>query len=232
MNASRWTIRFLILAGISFLVFCLIAWGITPPSRLIDWDERLSHRLFEWCFQRPSFYDAVEDWSKLGTTPFLYFLGALPIAYLLWKQENFLAVLFFAFEIATRRLHSDLKLQFTRLRPFHEEIQQLGDYSFPSGHALATTAIVTLCLFLVVVYCKPLKLRVTLLGLGILFILSIAATRVLLGVHHFLDVSGGVAFGLGWAFLGCAICEWRRPKLISPAQWNPITDAPKLGESN
>ncbi len=228
MNESRWAKRFLILAAVFFLLFLLLGWLITPPSRVIEWDENASNSAFSWCFAQPKIFAFVEDWSNLGTSPFLYYLGAIPIIFLLWKREMFLAVLFFAFEVATRRLQSDLKLQFTRNRPFREEFQQLPDYTFPSGHALATTTIIAMSLFLVAVYCKPIKQRVLIFAVGILFVVSICASRVLLGAHHVLDVCGGAAFGLAWAFLGCAVCEWRRPKLIPPPKWNPVTDAPTL----
>ena len=98
-------------------------------------------------------------------------------------------------------LYKHLKARLVRQRPFvsHGEIiagtAALDEFSFPSGHTLhAVLFTVMLCHYV------P-----ALLWLTVPFMLLVAASRVVLGLHYPSDVIVGAALGAGLAVLSLAL---------------------------
>lgn len=94
-------------------------------------------------------------------------------------------------------LNKALKLAFARPRPVLDwpaaEIQTT--FSFPSGHAMATTTLATVLTALA--WRSRWRWPVALAAWG--FALSVSVSRVLLGVHFPSDVVAGAAIGIAWA---------------------------------
>jgi len=90
-------------------------------------------------------------------------------------------------------------------RPFVVEgitplIQHIADNGFPSDHTLLATTLACI----VFVYNKP--LGAILLGLSIL----VGVSRVLAGVHHYLDVSGSVLIAVFATYLATVVIQRQR----------------------
>ena len=98
------------------------------------------------------------------------------------------------------------KLIVHRARPhFWPSIAPETDYSFPSGHAMISLAV----LLAAVLLAWPTRWRWPLLLLGGLFVGLIGLSRLYLGVHYPSDVLAGWAAGGAW---GCAVLlTARRP---------------------
>jgi undecaprenyl-diphosphatase len=71
--------------------------------------------------------------------------------------------------------------------------------SFPSGHTLNATALVTVIVYLVLIWTTAAWQRVVAVVVGGLFILTMGLSRVFLGHHWLTDVIAGWAIGLAWA---------------------------------
>lgn len=136
--------------------------------------------------------------NALGSAPVVTLIALLAAAYvvaagrpglvlaLLWTPLAFLVTL-------------ALKPLFHHPRPTEALIAIPDSYSFPSGHALAASALyITLALVASATERRARPRRVLLAG-GIAVALLVAWSRVYLGVHYFSDVVGGLLVGTGGA---------------------------------
>jgi undecaprenyl-diphosphatase len=91
----------------------------------------------------------------------------------------------------------------------------VSGYSFPSGHSLASAAIL---MSGAIIACRHLESRVqqviVLVFTGVV-VFAVALSRVYLGVHYPSDAAAGTSLGLAWAFLSASTLSWfesrRRP---------------------
>lgn len=90
-----------------------------------------------------------------------------------------------------------LKNVYQRPRPTIQHLVEEGGFSFPSGHALASTLVVGVLVIIVSQRVKNRHLRHLLQVLLMVFILTIMTSRVYLGVHYPTDVLGSLFLGLG-----------------------------------
>lgn len=157
--------------------------------------------------------DALLHWTHAQSTPALeacarwlavvgYRGGVIPFDALLvlvlalrrhWRPAGFAAVALGGGLL----LNKGLKLLFARPRPALDWSAATlpASFSFPSGHAMATATLATV--LTVLAWRSRLRWPVVLAAWG--FALSVAASRVLLGVHFPSDVVAGAAVGVAWA---------------------------------
>lgn len=105
-----------------------------------------------------------------------------------------------------------LKSLFQRARPdLWEWIITESNYSFPSGHAMASVAIVVCALFML----WHTKWRTLCIVTGVMYVLVIGFTRLYLGVHYPSDILGGWAAGAAWVVIVYITLThyWPRPNV-------------------
>ncbi len=90
-----------------------------------------------------------------------------------------------------------LKQLFSRDRPLDGVIEAAG-YSFPSGHAFASTVFYGMVVYLVFRLTDRLWARGLAVVLGLLVIVAVGLSRVYLNVHFLTDVVGGWLSGAAW----------------------------------
>jgi undecaprenyl-diphosphatase len=101
---------------------------------------------------------------------------------LLWTPASFL-------------LDDVLKLLFQHPRPTQAIIAIPDSYSFPSGHAVAASALYITLALIAAQGERRQRPRRILLSSGVAVALLVAWSRVYLGVHYFSDVIGGLLLG-------------------------------------
>lgn len=102
-----------------------------------------------------------------------------------------------------------------RERPQFESFASAATPSFPSAHASAAVAAYGFIVYVIVRRLPAGRARFEVTYWGSLFIVLIAASRIVLGVHYASDVLGGLLLGLFWLLAGCIASRSRR--LSEPA---------------
>jgi undecaprenyl-diphosphatase len=89
-----------------------------------------------------------------------------------------------------------------RPRPYFDNpLLILTTYSFPSGHALASTVLYGLLAAFAVQASKTWRQRVVAVSIALCLIALVCFSRVYLGVHYLTDVLAGVLEGVLWLAL-------------------------------
>lgn len=111
-------------------------------------------------------------------------------------------------------LNFSAKLFFTRARPdLWPSIAPEVTYSFPSGHAMSSTAALTA----LIVLGWHTRWRYLMLPVGAALIFFIGLSRVYLGVHYPSDILAGWMASLAWV-MGLALLikgQWRDQRLVA-----------------
>ena len=154
-------------------------------------DRGISLQLYD--FHDPALDGFMRAITFLGSAWILTGLVVVAAGWALWRKRVALAGLLVAVGVAAQALNWLLKSFFQRPRPDLLEITYPPSYSFPSGHAMNSTAIYGI-LVLVAVRLTP-RLRWPLYILTPVLILLIGTSRVYLGVHWSTDVLAGIAAG-------------------------------------
>lgn len=98
--------------------------------------------------------------------------------------------------IVATALNLILKRLFSRQRPNILRLVQESNYSFPSGHAMASSALYFILILLVLRYIKNKKAKIIITTVLSIIILLIGVSRIYLGVHYLFDVVGGWTLGI------------------------------------
>jgi undecaprenyl-diphosphatase len=97
-----------------------------------------------------------------------------------------------------------LKLSFHRPRP-EVAFVHLDTYSFPSGHAMISTAAYGALAYLALSRLRSRRAQLALVAGTVVFVALICFSRLYLGVHYLSDVLGGAAGGAFWLAVSIAL---------------------------
>jgi undecaprenyl-diphosphatase len=189
----------LVLFILSFFVFVFLA-------RRIFWQRKDEFDYAVFDFMKPLISelrtDTMELFTFLGTHTFLIPMNLLLIGYFLFiKRHRWYSITIPVVSLGGLSLMVILKNLFGRPRPEDPLLRTVSGLSFPSGHALLSTAFYGLLIYLVWHNVANKFLRWLLISLLLLLILIIGLSRIYLRVHYASDVLAGFAMGLIWLVL-------------------------------
>jgi undecaprenyl-diphosphatase len=94
-----------------------------------------------------------------------------------------------------------LKGLFKRDRPDLPLVENITNYSFPSGHALLTFILCSIFIYLIWQGNKKLFWKFFFSFLLLLFAFIVGVSRIILRVHYPTDVLAGFCMGFAWSIL-------------------------------
>ena len=170
------------------------------------WDEAMLRKVE----QLPFAFDAAIWWEAFGASSMLIPLVAVAILVSIWSDRPILASEFLASFLLAKPIFLVGWGMWDRARPdlIAEGVAAPSLHSFPSGHAVQTTAIYGLMTYLWLRRSSSVTERIvgTIMWLALVAIVGLARLRM--GVHWPTDVIAGVVVGAAW--LGVLIYALRR----------------------
>ena len=141
--------------------------------------------------------------TKLGNPAFVVVLVTISFSLLLWYKRVWAAQILFLTCLGGLILNQGLKLVFAKPRPqLWTPLIIEHSYSFPSGHALGSSALYG---FLAVLLASQYpRYRLGIYSIAVVIVGSIGLSRLFLGVHYPTDIIAGYAVGLLWL----TTCVW------------------------
>ena len=191
-----------LLTGFAVLGLISIALGLLVTDVLLDTGDlsRTDKSTVESLVaeRTPFLTDVSEVGSTIGGAPLLPILvGAIALVCAIlrkWRIAAF-AVFVLVVESATYRVTS---LAAPRERPDVQRLEDLAaDASYPSGHTAASIAVYVGLVLLLTSRFHTRALRICAWTVAIVIPVFVASARMYRGMHHPLDVAGGLLVGIG-----------------------------------
>lgn len=152
--------------------------------------------------------------TRFGEGESLFAVLALAAIAMVWRRRQREALFLTAVGAGTLLLNAGLKLAFARARPDAAALYLIHtprSFSFPSGHALGTTAVI----FGLIVVARAAGVRgvwfALMSALATMVVLGVSMSRVYFGVHFPSDVIGGMLAGAAWV---SATAGWFYPRVL------------------
>lgn len=177
-------------------------WMIRRDAGLVNVDLAVER----WALERSTAFtdDVLEGVTHLGDTTTIVAVGVAIGLYGLWRWRKPTIPLFVLSVVLGQMLISNtIKVIIDRARP---ELRPRSDFtgtSFPSGHTTASAATYLAVALVLGIAASP-RARAALVGGAVAIGVTVACTRVFLGVHWFSDAIAGLAIGCSWFGL-CAV---------------------------
>ncbi|ADC87601.1 MULTISPECIES: phosphatase PAP2 family protein [Staphylococcus] len=182
---------------ISLLIIFTLVFGIIAffhESRLGKW---IDNEVYEFIYASESFITTsiLLGATKIGEVWAMLSLSLMLIAYLMLKRCKIEALFFVLVMGLSSILNPVLKNIFDRERPTLLRLIDITGFSFPSGHAMGSTAFFGSVMFIINRKMSGADKGI-IIGLCALMILMVSISRVYLGVHYPTDIVAGIIGGV------------------------------------
>ncbi|WP_060795607.1 phosphatase PAP2 family protein [Staphylococcus lugdunensis] len=182
---------------ISLLIIFTLVFGIIAffhESRLGKW---IDNEVYEFIYASESFITTsiLLGATKIGEVWAMLSLSLMLIAYLMLKRCKIEALFFVLVMGLSSILNPVLKNIFDRERPTLLRLIDITGFSFPSGHAMGSTAFFGSVMFIINRKMSGADKGI-IIGLCALMMLMVSISRVYLGVHYPTDIVAGIIGGV------------------------------------
>jgi membrane-associated phospholipid phosphatase len=206
--------RKLALLGLAFVVFWtpVIVFSKLAGEVIEKEPISLDTTILFWIHDRATpFYDRLSlVITTIGNVEILVPITLLLVAWLLYKKQHMSAFIVFSSVAGASAANIILKMLFHRGRPaFWPSSITETSYSFPSGHAMLSAALV----LSIIVITWHTSARWLVVALGSVVVGLIGISRLYLGVHYPSDIIAGWSASLAWVAIVYAVAHGVEYKL-------------------
>ena len=208
-----------VLSG-SLFAFASLAESVTDDEVIARWDVQLNR----WLHEHSSpvltrFFDVL---TTAGGAAFLLVVAGAA-AFVLAKRHAYAeAALVLGAYAGGQLVNGVMKLAFERPRPeFRDTHLTLHTFSFPSGHAMVSTAVYGAVAVVIFRRVQRPAARAAVIAGVVVLVSAIGFSRIYLGAHYVSDVLAGTSLGLAWlalCVLAVTVRERRRREGTQPVQ--------------
>ncbi len=220
--AARWrgsspgTAELLITSGALLAILAAIVLGLADGATEGNGLASIDPPVWQWMVDHrsPALTGPAIFVTDIGSTVSMSVIAVGTIVFLLIKRRRGDALLVAVVAAGAGLLVTLGKATVGRQRPPADyRLVTETNESFPSGHALASAAILGVVLVVLLPSVRSRAARIWIVvGVG-LFVVAIGLSRLYLGVHWATDVIGGWVTGLAWLALCLTVRQlWRRTR--------------------
>jgi membrane-associated phospholipid phosphatase len=195
------------IAVVAALLVALIAHDVRTEGSL----SALDTPVLAWFSSiRNVFLDHLLSWASLsgGPSATSVYAAILIAAYLL-RRRAAPALTVGAIVYGAALTNVGLKHLMHRGRPVVEDpLTTLATFSFPSGHAAASTVFGGLVCLLMLRSEFPLSPTALVVALAISWVALVCISRAYLGLHYPTDIIAGVSEGVCWLMVATLVSDW------------------------
>ena len=194
-----------------------LADGATEGNGLASIDPPV----WQWMIDRrtPALTTLAIAVTNIGSTVSMAIIALTAVGYLWWRGRRSDAALVAVVAAGAGALVRLGKATVGRDRPpANLRLVVESNESFPSGHALASAAIIGVLLVVFIPAIGSHWVRAGVITVACLFMLAIGLSRTYLGVHWATDVIGGWVTGLAWLMLCLTVRQVWRQRRGRPAE--------------
>lgn len=192
---------------LSIIITIITIRVMTTDELLID---KIAYKLFVEKLRTPSLNNLMKIIATISNTPATVIFIILLLIFI--KNKKVALTIPINLLIITS-INQILKLIFQRPRPLGYRLLEIGEYSFPSGHAMTSMALYGLLIYLAYKLVKNKNLKVLFITISIFMIIIIGISRIYLGVHYCSDVL--VGWSLSIIYLIIYINILKKYKIVS-----------------
>jgi membrane-associated phospholipid phosphatase len=190
-------------------VFLVIALAIDLSAAVTALDANVE----TWLHVRatPLVSNAMAAVSFLGAPTTLTVVAVAGSLLLLYRRRRGEAATLSTVVLGGNFLNFCLKHLIQRGRPvFDDPIFSLPTYSFPSGHAMASTVFYGLLAIYASVNARQRHTVYVAIAAAVFMVALVSFSRIYLGLHYLSDVIGGIAEAIAWLALSCTVLHYIR----------------------
>lgn len=191
--------KIIIRVGIALAIFLavIVAFGLLADEVHEGGTLRIDQNILLWIhiYATPMLDSFFVNITDIGSVAFIGIITLIIGVYLISKRLYVKTFMLLAAMGGAAVLNITLKLLFERARPeLWDGLIQESNFSFPSGHAMASSALT----FTIIALLWNTKWRFTAIIIGALYMSVIGLSRLYLGVHYPTDIIGGWLVSFAW----------------------------------
>jgi undecaprenyl-diphosphatase len=204
--------------GVLLAVFVILTVVVMAKASKSE-DQSIDDSLNRFALKNSGITNLAKVFADLGQPTIALGVGLLvAVAFYLLKSKNS-AYFAAASVIGAYGIATVAKKAVNRNRPVWDGAHTLATetgQSFPSGHAVGTTALVAVLIVAAVPLLAAVALRRVLVVLLAVFAAGMVVSRPILGVHFPTDVLAGAFLGVGWTLVCASVLRpWRDQESVS-----------------